>query len=122
MRNIICVENDHITSYLLQKQIERMGYNLIAMVETGEEAIEKVNALKPDLVLMDIRLSGTIDGIQAAEKIKAESGVPLIFITGSGDLQTRKRAEKAEPDEYLVKPVEMNVLKKVIQRSLMEVA
>ncbi len=122
MRNILCVENDHITSYLLQKQIERMGYTLVANVETGEEAIAKTKALKPDLVLMDITLSGTIDGIEAAKRIKKELNVPVIFVTGRGDIQTRRRAEELNAVEYLVKPVEMNYLQKIIEKTLSHVA
>ncbi len=118
MRNILCVENDYITSYLLQKQIERMGYIFAARVESGEEAIEKSQLLMPDLVLMDIKLSGTIDGIEAADYIANKLRIPVIFVTGYADTQTRKRAEKIHPVDYLVKPVEMNHLQKVIERTL----
>lgn len=122
MRNILCVENDHITSYLLEKQIERMGYKLAGKVETGEDAIEQTRILKPDLVLMDIKLSGPIDGIEAAEQITNEFDVPVIFVTGRADSQTRKRAERVRPFEYLVKPVEMNILQKVIEKTFIQVA
>ncbi|MEX0681771.1 MAG: response regulator [Balneolales bacterium] len=122
MRNILCVENDYITSYLLQKQIERMGYNIADKVETGEDAIERARIMKPDLVLMDISLSGSIDGIQAAEKITSEFNIPVIFVTGRGDIPTRKRAERIQLMEYLVKPVEMNVLQKVIEQIFVQVA
>ena len=99
-----------------------MGFNMAATFESGEEAVAKARTLKPDLVLMDIKLSGTIDGIEAAKKIKHELDIPVIFVTGSGDLRTRKRAAEIQPYEYLVKPVEMNVLQKVIEKSLTQVA
>ncbi|MDI6401414.1 response regulator [Balneolaceae bacterium ANBcel3] len=122
MRNILCVENDHITSYLLEKQIERMGYKMADKVDTGEAAIERSRELKPDLVLMDIKLSGTIDGIEAAERISQELEIPVIFVTGRGDIHTRRRAEQIRPMDYLVKPVEMNVLQKVIEKTFIQVA
>lgn len=122
MRNILCVENDYITSYLLQKQIERMGYYMADSVETGEEAIERARLLKPDLVLMDIKLSGNVDGIEAAETIIRELDIPVIFVTGRGDFKTRKRAQQIMPVDYLVKPVEMRLLQKVIEDTFIRVA
>lgn len=122
MRKILCVENDHITSYLLQKQIERMGYDMADKVETGEDAIVRCKDLMPDLVIMDIKLSGTIDGIEAAEKIANELHIPVLFVTGRADIQTRKRAEQLHPIDYLVKPVEMSVLQKAIENSFSQVA
>lgn len=122
MKSILCVENDYITSFLLQKQIERMGYRLADKVESGEEAIERTQALKPDLVLMDIKLAGTMDGIDAAERISREYKIPVIFVTGHGDVGTRKRAEQIKPVDYLVKPVEMNILQEVINKTFTHVA
>lgn len=122
MRNILCVENDYITSYLLQKQIERIGFYFAGAVESGEEAIKRSQTIKPDLVLMDIKLSGFIDGIEAADYIVNKLDIPVIFITGYADLQTRKRAELVHPVNYLVKPVEMTQLQKVIEYTLTRVA
>ncbi len=122
MKKILCVENDHITSYLLKKQIERMGYEMTESVGTGEEAIESCRRISPDLVLMDIKLSGEIDGIEAAEQISMELKIPVIFVTARTDPGIRQRAEQIKPVEYLVKPVEMNLLQKVIHRTLNRVA
>ena len=99
-----------------------MGYEPAGFVETGEDAVEQAAALQPDLVLMDIRLSGTLDGIEAAKQIAEKLQIPVIFVTGRADYNTRKRAERIRPVEYLIKPVEMNILQDVIEKTFSRVA
>lgn len=113
-KKIILVEDDFIIGMLLEKQILRMGYEVAAKVDSGEEAIERVREENPELVLMDIKLVGDIDGIEAMETIREFSSVPVIYLTGNADSNTRARAEKTGPEGYLIKPVDMKILREKI--------
>jgi CheY-like chemotaxis protein len=70
----------------------RLGYAVVGVVPSGEEAIEKAGELKPDLVLMDIQLIGSLDGIEAARQIRARYGIPIIYLTAYADERTLQRA------------------------------
>ncbi len=116
MKRILLVEDDFIISMLLEKQIRRMGYEVASKVESGEKAIEKTREEKPDLILMDIELKGDIDGIETVRKIRTFSDVPVIYLTGNASEKTRKIAESTNPDGFLIKPVDMDVLKQHIRQ------
>ena len=113
-KKIILVEDDFIIGMLLEKQIQRMGFEVAAKVDSGEEAVTRVKEENPELVLMDIKLVGDIDGIEAMEQIRQFSDVPVIYLTGNADSNTRARAEKTGPEGYLIKPVDMKVLRQKI--------
>jgi CheY-like chemotaxis protein len=78
MRNILLVEDDRITSRLIQKYILDIGYNLAGAVSSGEEASRVIEAKEPDLVLMDINLEGQLDGIESAKNINSRFSVPFV--------------------------------------------
>lgn len=118
MKRILLVEDDHIISMLLEKQIRRMGYEVAGKVESGEKAIAFVKEEKPDLVLMDIELKGDIDGIETTRMLQGFSGLPVIYLTGNATEKTRKEAEATNPEGFLVKPVDMDVLKQHIRTVL----
>jgi CheY-like chemotaxis protein len=111
---ILLVEDEVILSMTMKEQIKNIGYSIAQSVPTGEKAIAAVKANPPDLILMDIRLAGEIDGIDAAISIKSESDIPVIFITGYDDKAIRERAEKTDPLAFLIKPPKMSVLKEII--------
>ena len=85
---VLVVEDDGIIGRHIQKSLERLGYEVVGVFLSGEEAVEKVVALTPDLVLMDISLAGEIDGVQAAELIHRQVNLPVIFLTAYADPQT----------------------------------
>lgn len=118
MKNIILVEDDFIISLLLEKQIQRMGYAVSAKVDNGPEAIDKVKKQHLDLVLMDIKLVGDMDGVDAMKAIREFSKIPVIYLTGNADDNTKQRANETDPDGYLIKPVDMEVLKRTIRNVL----
>jgi PAS domain S-box-containing protein len=101
---ILVVEDENVVAMDLQNQLQRLGYAVPAIVSSGEEAIRKVEEIHPDLVLMDIRLKGEMDGIEAAEKIKARFKVPVIFLTAYADAATLQRAKATGPFGYILKP------------------
>jgi len=111
---ILLVEDEVVIAMLLRKQLANIGYPVLGHVTTGEKAIVSANQNPPDIILMDIRLAGEIDGIEAAETIKAKVDVPIIFITGYDDKEIRERAEKIEPIGFLIKPLDVFSLKTIL--------
>mgnify|MGYP006299696049 CR=1 FL=1 len=112
--DILLVEDEAITAMLLQKQLADIGYPILEYVTTGEKAIVRANQNPPDIILMDIRLAGEINGIEAAETIKAEVDIPIIFITGYDDKEIKERAEKTNPLGFLIKPLDLFALKTIL--------
>ncbi len=112
--NILLVEDEVITAMLMENQLEGIGYPVFKHVTTGEKAIIIAKQEFPDIILMDIRLAGEIDGIEAAAAIKAESDIPIIFITGYDDKEIKERAEKTKPLGFLIKPLEIHTLNTIL--------
>ena len=89
---ILVVEDERITAEDIKSGLENAGYKVPALVSTGEDAIDKAGKLRPDLVLMDIKLKGKMDGIEAAGQIKLRYNIPVIYLTAYSDEYTVKRA------------------------------
>jgi 1,2-diacylglycerol 3-beta-glucosyltransferase len=100
---ILIVEDEIITAMDLAAELEGMGYLVVDTVGTGQEAIEKVELFRPDLVLMDIVLRGDMDGIQVAEQIH-DLNIPVVYLSAYSDDTTVERAKKTFPFGYLIKP------------------
>jgi len=115
---ILVVEDDAVVSMGLKSTLLDLGYEALSVEVTGEKAVEKALGERPDLVLMDIRLAGKMDGIEAAEKIRAVSDVPIIFLTAYGDEETLHRAKKTGPNGYIIKPFEPMELQATIETAL----
>jgi CheY-like chemotaxis protein len=118
MAKILIVEDEGIVALDIQARLEGLGYEVPAILATGEEAIRTAVELQPDLVLMDIRLRGELDGLQAAEQIRVRCGIPIVFLTASTDLQTSHRGRHFEQAGWLGKPVETTTLGLVIEEAL----
>ncbi|MCG5061726.1 MAG: EAL domain-containing protein [Limnoraphis sp. WC205] len=115
---ILVVEDERLVARDLQATLEDMGYRIPEITDTGESAIQKVAEIQPDLVLMDIRLAGEMDGIEAANIITNHFHVPVIYITAHADEDTLSRAKLTEPFGYLVKPFDERDLKTTIEIAL----
>ena len=115
---ILVVEDERIIALNVRESLESLGYIVPAIVASGEQAIEKAIALRPDLVLMDIRLKGNIDGIQAAEKIWNSLSIPVIYVTGHSDKNTLERAKITAPFGYILKPAKEQELYVAIETAL----
>jgi len=102
---VMIIEDELITAEAIAVLLKKLNYNPIAIVSSGEEAISKIKNLNLDLVLMDIILAGTMDGIETAKFINANYNIPIIFITAYGDKKTLNRAKLSEPYGYIVKPI-----------------
>ena len=88
----------------IASKLRRFGYEVAGPVPTGEEAVKMAGELRPDVILMDIHLAGSIDGIDAAGEIAGSFHIPVIFLTAYADEQTLERAKGAKPFGYLIKP------------------
>jgi PAS domain S-box-containing protein len=102
--NILIVEDEAVVAADIAGKLERAGYRSIAIASDGEDAIETAKALGPDLVLMDIRLAGSLDGIKTAERIQAFRSIPIVYLTAHSDMATLRRAAATEPFGYILKP------------------
>lgn len=111
---ILVVEDEAIIAADLQATLTRLGYEVPDTVDTGERAIARAAELRPDLVLMDIRLRGELDGIAAAEAIQRARDVPVIFLTAYTDEETLRRARLTLPFAYVVKPYQEAQLRTAI--------
>jgi CheY-like chemotaxis protein len=100
---ILIVEDDGFIASDLKKTLEAFGYEISDSVSSGEAAIEKVAAQKPDLVLMDILLSGALDGIRTAEIIKKRFATPIIYLTAYSEEKIFQEAKITEPYGYVLK-------------------
>jgi CheY-like chemotaxis protein len=118
---ILIVEDEHIVAWDLQRQLTRLGYTVLGVVSSGEEAIAQTLQLRPDLVLMDIRLPGEMDGVEAAEHIRALVPVAMIFMTAYGDDGTLQRALASGPVVVLRKPFQNAALQSALARALGDV-
>ncbi|MFW5783946.1 MAG: PAS domain S-box protein, partial [Spirochaetota bacterium] len=88
----------------IERKLEQLGYEVAGRTSTGESAIRLVDSVLPDLVLMDIKLEGRMDGIEAAGEIRKRHDIPIVFLTAYADEATLQRATKQEPFGYIVKP------------------
>jgi PAS domain S-box-containing protein len=114
----LVVEDEAIVAHDIVRQLERFGHRVVADTPRGEEAVELVAKLRPDLVLMDIQLAGAMDGIDAALAIRHETSVPLVFLTAFATEKVLQRAKQASPFGYLVKPFETQQLETAIEIAL----
>jgi len=108
---ILIVEDEIITAMSLQHLLELWGYVTCGQATSGREAVEKADVEKPDILLIDVSLSGNINGIQAAREIRSRLSSPIIFITGYSDKETMKEIQDIEPAGWFIKPVDFDKLK-----------
>jgi PAS domain S-box-containing protein len=115
---ILVVEDEGVVALDIQSRLTRLGYAVLAVADSGEEAIRKATEMRPDLVLMDVRLKGEMDGVEAAEQIRADLDIPVIYLTAYADETTVQRAKMTEPFGYLHKPLVERELHITIEMAL----
>ncbi|MFL7791426.1 MAG: response regulator [Anaerolineae bacterium] len=115
---VLIVEDDRIIAQDIQQTLVRLGYAYPMIVSSGEEAIQRVDDIKPDLVLMDIRLKGPMDGVEAAQQIRNRFDVPVVYLTAYADDLTLRRAKITGPFGYILKPFEDRELHSAIEMAL----
>lgn len=115
VRKVLIVEDEIINAMGLSDAIALWGCHVVDMVTNGDDAIRAAEAHKPDVVLMDIGLQGSVNGIGAAREIIGRLGIPVIFMTGYDDEETMRAAEELIPLAVLIKPLDPVVLKELLQ-------
>ena len=126
---VLIVEDEALVARDIQDRLTELGYSVPGVVDSGAEAVRMAEELRPDLVLMDIRLRGEVDGIEAAAQINDQLDIPVIYLTAYSDDETLQRAKVSEPFGYIVKPfrvgelhsqVEMGLYRHAMERKLKE--
>jgi len=101
---ILIVEDEFIIAEKLSADLAEIGYKIIGIVSSGEEAIKSVGANTPDLIIMDINIDGELDGIETTREIQEKMAVPVIYLTGLADYEIFRKARQTRPAGYLSKP------------------
>lgn len=118
---ILVVEDDYFVSLAIEGDLVDAGYEVVAVVATGEAALAKADNSRPDLAIVDIRLAGTLDGVETATEL-LRRGIRCIFATAHSDQHTRERAQPARPLGWLTKPFTSGDLLQAVKRALADSA
>lgn len=116
IKTVLIVEDDLLLNLLYESFLEKLGFHTHGELVYGKTAVDAAKKIDPDVILMDIALEGEMDGIDAVEKIREFSNVPVIFITGNSDPVNRKRAESTAYSNYLIKPIEYKDLRVTLKQ------
>jgi len=115
---ILIVEDESSIAVAIKEMLSNEGYIDTDIAATGNEAVEIALKTKPDIILMDIKLKGKLDGIKAFEQIKNSADIPVIFVSGFADENIIARASQSNPSGYLVKPFKSAQLIKEVKKAL----
>ena len=111
------VEDEAVTALDLEDVLLSLGHQVVGTVDSAPAAVSAATRLRPDLVLMDIRLAGGTDGVDAAVTIRNRLGIPSIFLTAQTDFATRQRSLTARPLGWLDKPFKARNLRDLLERA-----
>lgn len=117
-KKIMIVEDEGLVALKIKKDVERIGYDVVNVFASGEEALGGIEAARPDLILMDIKLQGEMDGIGTADHISQKYDVPVIYLTAHSEEETLRRAKITEPYGFLLKPVNEKELRIALEITL----
>jgi len=115
---VLIAEDEAMLALSYKMGLEMRGCEVVGIAYTGDQAIAMAQTTQPDMVLMDIKLTGWMDGIDAAIQIMERYGVPIIYITGHSDEHTKNRALNTNPLLYLEKPVDSTELCGIIKKAM----
>ncbi len=116
--DILIVEDESLVALDIRSQILKLGYTVGSICSSGEEALRAIAEERPALVLMDIRISGDLDGIEISRRAQREYDIPVIFLTASTDASTVERAQQTDCYGYLSKPFHPVTLATSIETAL----
>lgn len=119
---ILVVEDDMIIAANISLQLTNLGYEVVGIESRGEAAIRHVEENKPDIVLLDINLKGTIDGVETAHAIHSLWDIPVIYVTANTDEATFERAKKTRPEAFIHKPIRNIDLQRAIELTVSRLA
>ena len=113
---VLIVEDDNIISLVLVNMMHQLGHKVVGTTTNGKEAIDLAAKLQPNLILMDIRLKGELDGIETVIAIKREEDIPVIYVTGNTDKQHFERAKETGFIDLISKPFTLRDLERSISK------
>jgi adenylate cyclase len=116
--NIIIAEDETIIAIDLKRTLKKLGYNVTSVASSGEELVKRISSEKPDLILMDIVLSGKMTGIETSQIVKEKFNLPVVYLTALTDEEILQKAMTTEPYGYLLKPFDENSLKSTLEMAL----
>ncbi len=117
---ILIVEDDSMLCTVFEMFLDELGYSHCGTVGSGEDALSHCEDKKPDLILMDIHLSGEIDGVETAKEIFEKYNIPIIYISGDSDVSTVKKAVLKNTYGFMTKPVYKNSLELNIEFAILK--
>jgi CheY-like chemotaxis protein len=115
---VLIVEDESIVALDMQNRVRKLGFEVPAVVSSGEDAIQKTTEVQPDVILMDINLDGAMDGVEAARRICDLFDVPIVYVTAYADEDTRARAALTRQFPFLIKPFEERELQSAIETAI----
>jgi DNA-binding NarL/FixJ family response regulator len=115
IERILIVEDNWLVAIEMEAALSDAGYKVIGIAMSADQAVQLCETERPDAVLMDVRLQGQRDGVDAAIEVRARFGIRSVFVTAHGESETRARAEAAEPLGWIVKPISSAELIRHIQ-------
>lgn len=115
---ILVVEDENIIAMDIHYTLKSLGYNVCGVVASGEESVKKAFTINPDLILMDIKLRGDMDGLCAANQIQSQLNIPVIYLTAYGDETTLNQLDRTKPYACINKPFEERELQSKIESIL----
>jgi two-component system, response regulator PdtaR len=112
---VLIVEDESIIALATKSNLKRMGCEVVGTAATGQQAVDYAVRKQPDVVLMDIMLEGSMDGIEAASRIREKKpDLPIIYCTAYTDAGTRVLAARTNPKAFMCKPLDYEILKDLI--------
>tara|TARA_R110002124_G_scaffold192202_1_gene359412 strand:+ start:302 stop:688 length:387 start_codon:yes stop_codon:yes gene_type:complete len=119
-KTALIVEDNLILSLLYENYLQKSVFKTVGEIKNGSVAIDLVKKYKPEVIIMDIKLQGEMDGITAMEEIRKFSEVPVIFITGNSDQKSIKRANSIRNSKFLIKPISEEKMKQAVDEVLLK--
>ena len=116
-RTVFIIEDNLVLSMIINRLVTSLGYEVLGDAKSGEDAVEKIKVLNPEIVLTDVRLDGVMNGIETIKSARAHTDFQTIFISGSADDSERLKAEQVGYIEYLLKPVRKVDLANALQKA-----
>ncbi|MGV8124880.1 MAG: response regulator [Candidatus Xenobiia bacterium LiM19] len=113
-RKILIVEDEILTARMISNQLATSGYSMCKSATNGEDALRTAENENPHMILMDIRLAGTLDGIEVAERILSNKRIPIVFMSGFSSAAIIDRASQLNPLAYLIKPFNLAELQSIV--------
>jgi two-component system, response regulator PdtaR len=116
MKKILVVEDDQILAIVQCKYLQKMGFQVVAAVSNGLDAIKAVKNYSPDIIIMDLRIEGDLDGVDTMKEIQKFSSVPVIYSTGNSERSILERAKETNMKGFLIKPINYSEMEELINK------